>query len=423
MGLVRAAGAALSTMMGDQWREYFYCNSLDNDTLILKGEKRIGPKSSNTKGADNIISNGALIAVNDGQCMIIVEQGAIVEVCAEPGEFVFDSSTEPSIFYGDLGENLVNSFKTFVKRFAFGGDTAKDQRIYYFNTKEIIGNKYGTANPVPFRVLDKNIDLDIEIALRAHGEFTFRLMDPILFYKNLAGNVEKDYKKQEIESQLRSELLTKLQPAFARIAESGVRYYQITAHTDELGQILNELLSKSWGEHYGIEMTAFGISSVTAPEEDIEMIKQLQKNAVYRNATMAAANLTAAQADAMRAAASNESTGPMMAFAGMNMANQVGGFNAGNLYAMGAEQQNAAAVANANTPAGNAESPAPAAAASVAGVATASDWTCPKCGHEHNNGKFCSECGTAKAEDWTCPECGHTGNKGKFCSECGHKKD
>ena len=422
MGLVRAAGAALSTMMGDQWREYFYCNSLDNDTLMLKGEKRIGPKSSNTNGADNIISNGALIAVNDGQCMIIVEQGAIVEVCAEPGEFVFDSSTEPSIFYGDLGENLVNSFKTFVKRFAFGGDTAKDQRIYYFNTKEIIGNKYGTANPVPFRVLDKNIDLDIEIALRAHGEFTFRLMDPILFYKNLAGNVEKDYKKQEIESQLRSELLTKLQPAFARIAETGVRYYQITAHTDELGQILNELLSKSWGEHYGIEMTAFGISSVTAPEEDIEMIKQLQKNAVYRNATMAAANLTAAQADAMRAAASNESTGPMMAFAGMNMANQVGGFNAGNLYAMGAEQQKAAA-ASANTPAGNAESPAPAAAASVAGVATASDWTCPKCGHEHNNGKFCSECGTAKTEDWTCPECGHTGNKGKFCSECGHKKD
>ena len=388
MGLVRAAGAALSTMMGDQWREYFYCNALDNDTLMLKGEKRIGPKSSNTKGADNIISNGALIAVNDGQCMIIVEQGAIVEVCAEPGEFVFDSSTEPSIFYGDLGENLVNSFKTFVKRFSFGGDTAKDQRIYYFNTKEIIGNKYGTANPVPFRVLDKNIDLDIEIALRAHGEFTFRLMDPILFYKNLAGNVEKDYKKQEIESQLRSELLTKLQPAFARIAETGVRYYQITAHTDELGQILNELLSKSWGEHYGIEMTAFGISSVTAPEEDIEMIKQVQKNAVYRNATMAAANLTAAQADAMRAAASNESTGPMMAFAGMNMANQVGGFNAGNLYAMGAEQQNAAA-ANANTSAGNAESPAPAAAA-------ANDWTCPKCGHEHNNGKFCSECGHKK---------------------------
>lgn len=418
MGLLRAAETSVSTLMGDQWREYFYCNSLDNDTLIVKGEKRVGEKSSNTKGAENIISNGALIAVNDGQCMIIVEQGAIVEVCAEPGEFVFDSSTEPSIFYGNLGENLVNSFKTFVKRFSFGGDTAKDQRIYYFNTKEIIGNKYGTANPIPFRVYDKNIDLDVEIALRAHGEFAFRMMDPILFYKNLAGNVENSYKKEKIESQLRSELLTKLQPAFARIAETGVRYYQITAHTDELGQILNEMLSKSWGEHYGIEITAFGMSSVTAPEEDVEMIKEMQKNAVYRNPTMAAANLTSAQADAMRAAASNENAGPMMAFAGMNIANQAGGFNAGNLYAMGANQ-NGAQGSPAGNGAASAGNPSAQAEASQAAVG----WTCTKCGHEHNLGKFCSECGTAKEEDWTCPDCGHTGNKGKFCSECGHKKE
>ena len=418
MGLLRAAETSFKTLLGDQWREYFYCNSLDNDTLIVKGEKRVGEKSSNTKGAENIISNGALIAVNDGQCMIIVEQGAIVEVCAEPGEFVFDSSTEPSIFYGNLGENLVNSFKTFVKRFSFGGDTAKDQRIYYFNTKEILGNKYGTANPIPFRVYDKNIDLDMEIALRAHGEFSFRMMDPILFYKNIAGNVESSFKKSEIESQLRSELLTKLQPAFARIAESGVRYYQITAHTDELGQILNDLLSKSWGEHYGLEITAFGMSSVTAPEEDVEKIKELQKNAVFRNPTMAAANLTSAQADAMRAAASNENAGPMMAFAGMNIANQAGGFNAGNLYAMGANQ-NGAQGSSAGNGAASAGNPSAQAEASPAAVG----WTCTKCGHEHNLGKFCSECGTAKEEEWICPECGHTGNLGKFCSECGHKKE
>ena len=418
MGLLRAAETSFKTLLGDQWREYFYCNSLDNDTLIVKGEKRVGEKSSNTKGAENIISNGALIAVNDGQCMIIVEQGAIVEVCAEPGEFVFDSSTEPSIFYGNLGENLVNSFKTFVKRFAFGGDTAKDQRIYYFNTKEILGNKYGTANPIPFRVYDKNIDLDMEIALRAHGEFAFRMMDPILFYKNLAGNVENSYKKSEIESQLRSELLTKLQPAFARIAESGVRYYQITAHTDELGQILNEMLSKSWGKHYGLEITAFGMSSVTAPEEDVEKIKELQKNAVFRNPTMAAANLTSAQADAMRAAASNENAGPMMAFAGMNIANQAGGFNAGNLYAMGANQNGAQ-----GSPAGNNAAPAGNSSAQAEASQAAVGWTCTKCGHEHNLGKFCSECGTAKEEEWICPECGHAGNLGKFCSECGHKKE
>lgn len=418
MGLLRAAGTAANTLLGDQWREYFYCSSLDNDTLMVKGEKRVGANSSNTKGAENIISSGALIAVNDGQCMIIVEQGAIVEVCAEPGEFVFDSSTEPSIFYGNLGENLVNSFKTFVKRFAFGGDTAKDQRIYYFNTKEIIGNKYGTANPIPFRVYDKNIDLDMEIALRAHGEYAFRMMDPILFYKNLAGNVENEYKKKEIESQLRSELLTKLQPAFARIAETGVRYYQITAHTDELGKILNEMLSKSWGEHYGIEITAFGMSSVTAPEEDVEMIKEMQKKAVYRDPTMAAANLTSAQADAMVAAASNENAGPMMAFAGMNLANQVGGFNAGNLYAMGGSQNGAQ-----GSPAGNGVASAGNPSAQAEASQAAVGWTCAKCGHEHNFGKFCSECGTAKEEEWTCPECGQTGNKGKFCSECGHKKE
>ena len=418
MGLLRAAETSFKTLLGDQWREYFYCNSLDNDTLIVKGEKRVGEKSSNTKGAENIISNGALIAVNDGQCMIIVEQGAIVDVCAEPGEFVFDSSTEPSIFYGNLGENLVNSFKTFVKRFSFGGDTAKDQRIYYFNTKEILGNKYGTTNPIPFRVYDKNIDLDMEIALRAHGEFSFRMMDPILFYKNIAGNVENSYKKSEIESQLRSELLTKLQPAFARIAETGVRYYQITAHTDELGQILNEMLSKSWGKHYGLEITAFGMSSVTAPEEDVEKIKELQKNAVFRNPTMAAANLTSAQADAMRAAASNENAGPMMAFAGMNIANQAGGFNAGNLYAMGANQ-NGAQGSPAGNGAASAGNPSAQAEASQAAVG----WTCTKCGHEHNLGKFCSECGTAKEEEWICPECGHAGNLGKFCSECGHKKE
>ena len=205
-----------------------------------------------------------------------------------------------------------------------------------------------------------------------------------------------------------------------------MRYYQITAHTDELGQILNDLLSKSWGKHYGLEITAFGISSITAPEEDVEKIKELQKNAVFRNPTMAAANLTSAQADAMRAAASNESAGPMMAFAGMNIANQAGGFNAGNLYAMGAEQQNAAAANGNASASGNAAS-TQAEAQAVAGTAVsatqAEGWTCLKCGHEHNSGKFCSECGTAKAEDWVCPECGHAGNKGKFCSECGHKKD
>ena len=113
--------------------------------------------------------------------MLIVEQGKVVEVCAEPGEFVWDSSTEPSIFYGSLGENIKKSFAQIGKRFTFGGDTAKDQRVYYVNTKEILGNKYGTPNPVPFRVVDKNIGLDVDIAIRCHGEYSYRVTDPVLF--------------------------------------------------------------------------------------------------------------------------------------------------------------------------------------------------------------------------------------------------
>ena len=152
MGLLKAGAGAVGGVLADQWREFFYCDALDANTLAAKGQKRTSSRgrSSNTKGEDNIISNGSVIAVNEGQCMIIVEQGAVVEVCAEPGEFVFENSSEPSVFAGNLGESIKQSFETLGRRFTFGGDTGRDQRIYFFNTKEIIGNKYGTASPVPF---------------------------------------------------------------------------------------------------------------------------------------------------------------------------------------------------------------------------------------------------------------------------------
>ena len=434
MGLIKAGKEAGISVLADQWREYFYCSSLDNDTLMTKGQKRVGQNSSNTRGSDNIISNGAVIAVNEGQCMLIVEQGAIVELSAEAGEFVFDSSTEPSIFYGSLGESVVESFKTFMKRLSFGGDTAKDQRIYFINLKDIVGNKYGTVNPIPFRAVDPNINLDIEISLRCHGEYAYKITDPVLFYKNLAGNVEGDYKKDEVESQLKSELLTNLQPAFSRISEQGIRYHSILSHTDDIARALNDILSSTWGGHYGIKITSFGISSIKAPEEDEKMIKEMQRDAVFRDPRMAAAYLSKAQGDAMKLAAGNTATGPMMAFAGMNMANQTGGFNASELFTMGANQgnpqagQNAGNQANAgaqgsifgqaNVPLQNTTN----GAVPAAEAGTAEDWTCGKCGHTHNTGKFCSECGEARADKWDCPECGHTGNVGKFCPECGHKK-
>lgn len=409
MGLIKAVKSAAGGVVADQWLEYFYCDSLDSDVLVTKGHKRQqGRGAGNNKGEDNIISNGSVIAVNEGQCMIIVDQGKVVEFCAEAGEFKYDTSTEPSLFCGSLGENIKNTFLTIGKRFTFGGETAKDQRVYFFNTKEIMGNKYGTANPVPFRVVDENIGLDIDISIRCNGEYSYHIVDPILFYTNVCGNVVSDYERSEIDSQLKSELMTALQPAFAKISAMGIRYSAVPAHTMELADALNEVLSEKWAQLRGLEIVSFGINTMKATEEDETMIKELQRSAVLRNPNMAAATLVGAQAEAMKSAAANTSTGPMMAFAGMNMANMAGGMNAQNLFAMGGAQQQAA--------------PQQAAPQQAVAPQAAAGWTC-SCGKAGNTGKFCAECGAPKPADeagWTC-SCGAV-NKGKFCAECGAKK-
>ncbi|MDD3921502.1 MAG: SPFH domain-containing protein, partial [Eubacteriales bacterium] len=332
MGLLKAGVGALTGVLADQWREYFYCEAMSENVLAEKGVKRTSGRSSNYKGEENIISNGSIIAVNDGQCMMIVEQGAIVEFCAEPGEFVWDSSTEPSIFYGGLGKGLKATWETLKKRFTMGGDTGKDQRIYFFNIKEIIGNKYGTANPVPFRVVDNNIGLDMDIGIKCFGEYSYKLTDPMLFYKNVCGNVSVSYTRDKIDSQLKTELLTALQPAFAKISTQGIRYSALPGHTEELAGALNDVLSAKWSGLRGVSVVSFGVSSVTANEEDEKAIKELQKSAALRNPTMAAAHLASAQAEAMKTAAANEGgMGAMGAFMGMNMAQNAGGMNAQGL--------------------------------------------------------------------------------------------
>jgi len=397
MGLIKAIAGAVGGVLADQWKEYFYCDTLSTEVLVKKGIKRTSERSSNTSGEQNIISNGSMIAVAEGQCMIITEQGKVVEVCAEPGEFKYDTSTEPSIFEGNLGTGIKEIFLKIGKRFTYGGDTGKDQRVYYFNTKEIIGNKYGTPNAVPFRVVDKNIGLDIDIAIRCNGEYSYKLTNPILFYTNVCGNVTNEYQRGEIDSMLKSELLTALQPAFAKISEMGIRYSALPGHTMELSDALNIILSGKWKELRGLEIASFGVNSVTASKEDEDMIKQLQKTAVMRDPTMAAATLVGAQAQAMQDAAKNEGQGgAFMAFAGMNMAQNAGGMNVGNLFQMGQQQQAAQPQAAA--------------------------WIC-SCGAADNTGKFCNECGKPKPADangWTC-SCGVV-NKGKFCSECGKPK-
>ena len=398
MGLIKAGMGAIGGTLADQWKEFFYCDAIDKNVLVVKGQKRVTSRTTNTKGNDNIISNGSGIAVADGQCMIIVEQGKIVEFCAEPGQFTYDTSTEPSLFSGSLGKSIIETFKTMGKRFAYGGDTGKDQRVYYFNTKEIIDNKFGTANPLPFRVVDSKIGLDIDVSIRCNGVYSYKIANPILFYTNVCGNVEQEYTRSEIDSQLKTEFISALQPAFAKLSALEMRPNQVPAHAEELSSFMNEALNKKWGELRGLQVVSIAMNPITLPEEDAEMIKQAQRTAIMRDPGMAAATLVGAQAEAMKSAASNEA-GAMTGFLGMGMAmNAGGGMNAQNLYAMAQQQQAPAAPA-----------PAPA----------AGGWTC-SCGAV-NTGKFCAECGAKKPDDgWTC-SCG-TVNKGKFCVECGAKK-
>ena len=399
MGLISAGLNAINGTLASQWKEYFYADSMPDDVLATKAKKRVKNRFGGSRWEDdNVISEGSVICVADGQCMMVVDQGKIVEFSAEPGDYIFDKNAEPSIFYGDLGVGkLKELLKLTWERLSFGGQAGKDQRVYYFNTKEILGNKYGTPNPVPFRVVDRNIGLDVDIAIRCFGEYSYRVTNPMLFYTNVCGNVSGDYRRDQIDSQLKTELLTALQPAFARISEKGIRYSALPGHTEEIAEALNDVLSEKWQNLRGVEIVSFGVSSVTASAEDEAMIKNLQSAAALRDPTMAAAQLAGAQAQAMRDAAKNEN-GAMMGFMGMGMAQNVGGMNAASLYQMGAQQ------------------PAQPAQPATDG------WKCPKCGSQAS-GKFCPECGAAKPAEngWTCTACGAV-NKGKFCTECGAKK-
>ena len=397
------AVGSLTGELAEQYKEYFYCEALPADVLVAKGVKRkSGGLFGGNKGSDNIITQGSIIAVADGQCMMIVEQGKVVELCAETGYYQYDASSEPSIFVGSLGESLKEFWDKFKERFVFGGTKPKDQRIYYFNLKEIIGNKYGTPNAVPFRVVDERAGIDIDVSVRCFGEYSYKITNPMLFYVNVCGNVSERYTRDQIDSQLKSEFLTALQPAFARISEMGIRYSALPGRTMEMAQAMNEALSAKWRDLRGIEVVSVGVSSVTANPEDEAMLKAMQKDAAYMDPRRAAAALTGAQADAMRTAAGNAG-GAAMGFMGMNMAAQSGGMNAAQHFQMGQAQ---------------------AAPASAAPAASAGDtWTCPKCGNAAH-GKFCTECGTKKPETasgWTCPKCGHA-NTGKFCMECGAPK-
>lgn len=409
MGLIKAAKDALQSVLADQWREYFYCDSISNDVLMVKGQKRVDEKrNSNTKGSDNIISNGSVVAVNEGQCMIIVDQGGIVDVCADAGEFIYDNSTEPSLWYGNLGESVKGSFSTLGKRFTFGGNTAKDQRVYFFNTKEILNNLFGTPSPIPFRVLDKNTGFDFDTAVKVNGQYTFKIVDPILFYTNVCANVTDSYRKADLLVTMKSELLTSLQPALAQISAKGVRPYEIPGFSEEICGLLSDALTEKWTELRGIQMVSMTINSSDMPADDKARFQKWQETAMLRGADMQAARKTEAFASMMEnmpngggdGDASGNAMNGAMGMMAMGMMNNMMGSNA---FGGGMTGQQMPQMQN------------PGAAAPILG------WTC-SCGKADNRGKFCQECGTPKPAEagWTC-SCGNV-NQGKFCSNCGGRK-
>lgn len=400
MGLIKAGIGALGGTLADQWKEFFYCEAIPKEILVTKGIKQISGRSSNTKGNDNIISNGSGIAVADGQCMIIVEQGKVVEVCAEPGEFTYDSSTEPSIFAGSLGSSIIETFKTIGKRFAYGGDTGKDQRVYYFNTKEIADNKFGTPTPIPFKVIvDESLGYKLSVDLRCNGVFSYKITNPLLFYTNVCGNVSQEYNREEIDGTLKSEMLNALQPALAKISAQKIAYDEIPAHTFEISAALNEVLSSQWKEKRGLEVFSVSFNSISIPDDQRKKITEWEENAMTTNPLTAGARLAGAQAEAMKMAASNQA-GAMTGFMGMGMAMNQGGMNAQDFFSMGMQQQAQQQAQQQQT-------------------APANGWKC-SCGATAS-GNFCTECGSKKPQlGWTC-SCGAV-NKGKFCSECGSPK-
>lgn len=385
MGLIKAMAGAVGGALGDQWKEFFYCEAMPADVLVRKGVKRIGGKSSNKHGSDNVITDGSGVAVADGQCLIIVVQGKVTEICAEPGEYTFDTGMSPSVFSKGLAEGVTGLFKDVMERFSYGGDVAKDQRVYYFNTKELMDNKFGTPNPIPFRVVDNNVGLDIDVSVRCSGMYSYKIDNPILFYQNVCGNITDEFTRDEIDGQLKTEFVSALQPAFAKLSELGIRPSALPAHVGELADIMDEVLSKKWKELRGLDIISVAMNPVTLSDEDAQMIKNLQMTATMRNPNMAAANLASAQADAMRTAAGNQG-GAMMGFMGMNMAQNMGGMNANNLFQMGQPQNMQGQTQPQNNMGQMNGQPA------QGGMP---NWFCPNCGNK-NEGNFCVNCGTKR---------------------------
>lgn len=383
MGLIKALVSATSSTLGDQFKEFVTCPTMDKDVIIQRGMVNHG--KGNTNPTSGVISNGSAIAVPQGMAMMIIDNGEIVEFTAESGTYTFDTSSEPSIFTGSLGDGIINTFKTIGKRFTYGGQAAKDQRVYYVNLLNITGNKFGS--PQPKKITDEKYGM-LEVTF--FGEYAFKVIDPIVLVNSVIGANPKDTVKYEeiVGSQLQNKFVEKLTQAISIVMRKHkVSFGDIGLYNSDISDEMNTCLDESWRQNYGLEVTDVALADVNLTEDSMAKVNKIDEATIFSNKNLQSGLMASASADALRNAASNEN-GAMMGFMGMNMAAGAAGsmMNAAN---QGSD------VAGYNP--GNAQPEMGTLFSNKESEKSGNSKFCSNCGNPVN-GKFCSNCGTQVEE-------------------------
>jgi membrane protease subunit (stomatin/prohibitin family) len=406
MGLLKAAASAISGSFADQWLDCIKAENMSDTTVMCQGTQMQPRKGklfggSNTKGSQNVISNGSKIQVYPNQMMLLIEGGRIIDYCAEEGYYEVFTSQSPSLFNGELGASLKDTWE----RFKFGGIPSTSQQAIFINLQEIKGIKFGTRNPINYFDNFYNAELFI----RCHGVYSIKITDPIKFFVECCPRNSSKVEINQINEQYLSEFLTALQASISQMSVDGVRISNVTSKAMELSKYMSEILDKDWKEDRGFEIKSVGISSISYDDESKELINMRNRGAMLGDPTIREGYIQGSVAEGMRNAGSN-SAGAMQGYMGMGM-----GMNAAGGFMQAASSSNQAAAQ------AQAAQQAAAAQARAAAAPPQNSWTC-SCGHS-NTGKFCMECGKPKpapAGTWTC-SCGNV-NTGKFCMECGQPK-
>ncbi len=392
MGIIKAIGQAVKGGFGDQWLEVVEPDNMGAQTVFCRGIKT--RNGQNVNGTDDTVSNGSMIRVYENQFMLLVDGGKVVDYTAEPGYYKVDNSSMPSLLNGEFGDTLKEAFN----RIRFGGESPREQKVYYINLQEIKGIKFGTRNPINYFDAFYNAELFI----RAHGTYSVKIVNPLQFYAEAIPR-NKDYvEMEEINEQYVSEFLQALQASINQMSADGTRISHVSSKALELGKYMASVLDQDWNQMRGMEIQAVGIASISYDEKSQELINLRNEGAMLSDANIQRGYMVGHMARGMEAAGSNEA-GAMNSFLGMGMGMNMQGNILGQMPVQQAAPVDAAVVTGTMPQAPQA---APA----------ANGWTCT-CGSV-NTGKFCPECGKpAPQTDWVCT-CGTT-NSGKFCSECG----